>query len=260
MPATPQTGGDNGWGMATVCYRDGFIYAASYNFETIIGEYNSHLVKLDAATGDLIWHVPSERSFSTPVVVADRIYLTGGIAGEFGGGAFGSVPKLMCFRDLGESASLEWDTTIVGGTTFHLVYAAGRLYAGAGLPFPLDFDYDDLYILDASLTPDDPDFIIDHVSGVGAGPALVDGVLYTIGLGGLFAFASPEPIPGDIDLNGIVNLLDFSLFAQCFGGCGPGDLPPACTLENWERSNLDGSGCITLSDFATFAGNFGTSQ
>lgn len=212
----------------------------------------------------------SERSFSTPVVVGDRIYLTGGIAGEFGGGAFGSVPKLMCFRDLCDSAFLEWDTTSImpptsiGGTTFHLVYAAGRLYAGSALPFPLDFDYDDLYILDASLTPDDPGFVIDHVSGVGASPALVDGVLYTIGFGGLFAFASPDPspdpIPGDIDLNGVVDLLDFSFFAQCFGGCGLCDLPSGCTFENWERSNLDGTGCITLNDFATFAGNFGTSQ
>lgn len=260
MPATPEPGGTNGWGMAALSFHNGFIYAASYNFETVIGEYNSHLVKLDAATGDLLWHVASERSFSTPVVVADRIYLTGGIAGGFGGGSFGSVPRLMCFQDLGDSAILEWDTSLVGGTTFHLVHTNGKLYAGLGKPFPEDFDYGDLYIFDSTKTPDDPAFVIDHVPGVGASPALADGVLYTIGLAGLFAFGSPEPIPGDLDRNGTVNLFDFAIFAGCFGACDAASLPAACSLENFQRSNIDGLGCVNLLDFATFANNFGSSQ
>jgi outer membrane protein assembly factor BamB len=253
----PQLGWENGWSTETVTIVGQAVYAATYNFDTTSGEYNSHLVKLDVASGDLIWDIASERSFSTPIVVGDRIYLTGGIASEPPNPSFGSVPKLMCYRDLGNSAEWLWDTTLVGGTTFHAVYAAGKLYASLAQPYPLDYVFDEMYIFDVAKTPTDDGFILDHFVGAGASPALADGTLYTIGPDGLYLFDAPPVTPGDIDLNGSVDLADFATFAVCYGGCSTAGPPAGCTPAELERSDLDGDGCVDLQDFATFAANFG---
>lgn len=59
-------------------------------------------------------------------------------------------------------------------------------------------------------------------------------------------------IPGDIDVDGDVDLNDFATFAFCYGSQRTA-LTPGCSPVEFERSDLDDSGVVNLSDFATFA-------
>ena len=65
----------------------------------------------------------------------------------------------------------------------------------------------------------------------------------------------PPPIPGDLDGNGIVNLVDFAIFATCFGLSQPNAV---CDAEEFSGSDLTGNGVVDLNDFAIFALSFGT--
>ena len=65
------------------------------------------------------------------------------------------------------------------------------------------------------------------------------------------------PTPGDIDLDGSVDLADFATFALCFGGCDATNPPPGCSPAEFLGSDLDGDGCVDLADFATFAFHYG---
>lgn len=56
----------------------------------------------------------------------------------------------------------------------------------------------------------------------------------------------PEPEPGDIDADGDVDLDDYARFAECL------EEQPACDGERAQRSDLDGSGNVNLSDFQVF--------
>lgn len=63
----------------------------------------------------------------------------------------------------------------------------------------------------------------------------------------------PDPLAGDFDGDGDVDLADFAAFGQCFGGSG---LPPAPGCPAGVDADLDGDGDVDLSDFAIFAQNF----
>ena len=63
------------------------------------------------------------------------------------------------------------------------------------------------------------------------------------------------PIPGDCDGNGNVDLVDFAIFATCFGLSAPNAV---CDAGEFACSDLDVSGSVNLVDFATFAVFFGT--
>ena len=73
-----------------VAVRNGAVYAASYALYG--GQLSANLVKVDAATGSLVWSIPSNRTDSTPLVLPDgRIALSTGIMG------FGSAPSIQLF-------------------------------------------------------------------------------------------------------------------------------------------------------------------
>jgi hypothetical protein len=67
----------------------------------------------------------------------------------------------------------------------------------------------------------------------------------------------PSPLfgttDGDFDGDGDVDLADFALFGQCFGGA---NLPPAGACPPGVDADLDDDGDVDLSDFAAFAQNF----
>ncbi|MCG3137834.1 MAG: Outer membrane protein assembly factor BamB [Phycisphaerae bacterium] len=182
----------------------GALYAATYNFYG-----DGVLVKLDATTGATLWQESAVPTDSTPLVVGQRVYLTGGIFG------FGQFPTLQAFQDNTTSAALLWDTyadtydpedpdaaLLIGGWTHQPVYAGGRIYVGT---VPDGFDttapYTDLYILNPGLAPGDSGFIIDHFVGAGSSPAIVSGWLFTIGQAGMHAFRDPCPQPWSAEIS-----------------------------------------------------------
>lgn len=173
-----------------VAVRDGFVYAANYNFWG--AQNNSRLFKISAADGQIIWETPCERTDSIPIVTSTgNVFLSGGIAG------FESAVKIQAFRDLGTSGELLWDTHVgtggalrVGGWTHQPLLSGSYLYAGEP-PDPFGFFglYRSLRILDTSRDPRDPLFIVSHHVGSGGTPAADADRLYSIGEDGLFAFS-----------------------------------------------------------------------
>ncbi len=219
-----------------LCLADGFVYAASYDFFGA-GD-NSTLAKLRAADGVVEWSVPCERTQSIPIVDGDRIYLAAGLPG------FGSAPKLQAFVDLGDSAMKLWDTyvdtggaLVVGGWSHQPVLADGRLCAGA-IPLVGFFGaYTDLYVLDATLSPADPGFVMDHRVGMGSSPAICAGRVYTLGDAGLHALA----LRGDFSADGALDGRDLQGMATAVLESSP----PASLIV---LGDFDGDGELTVDD------------
>jgi len=64
-----------------------------------------------------------------------------------------------------------------------------------------------------------------------------------------------EDLPGDIDGDGDVDLIDFATFALCFSS-GATTPPPGCSASDFASSDIDDDGGVDLTDFATFALNY----
>ena len=229
--------------------KEGYLYAADSNYYG--GEDNSTLCKIDCNDGSIVWTVATERTDSMPVVVGDKIYITGGLEG------YGSRPKVEAYLDLGDKAGKLWETPLsmgVGGWTNQPVYANGKLYVGA---IPLEGNYfgayTDLYILNVAITaddpnliPDDPNFIIDHYSGCGNSPAVTYDSIYTIGLDGLFKFYQPALL-SDISKDDKVDVNDMGELIKVWLYDGPvGSI----------RSDLDIDGDVDSIDFSILAGEW----
>ncbi len=180
---------------------DGYLYAASYDWNQATGENNSTLVKVNRPDGRIVWTVRAERTNTTPVVVGDTIFLSGGLAG------FGSKPKLQAFRDLGDQAQLLWDTSadlpesvvslagVIGGGSTQPAYASGKLYVGGASPNHDYFGaYDKLYILDITRLPTEEGFVLDWVDGVGNSPAVTGSSVYSVGPNALMRFCQPDAV------------------------------------------------------------------
>lgn len=219
-----------------VCVAGGAVYAASYAFAG--GRQSANVVKVDARTGGLVWSAGCNRTDATPAVVGDRVVVSGGIGG------FGSVPTVQAFRDLGSSAEMLWDSasatwedtdhdgkidageyTPMGGWTHQPVVSVsggGQVLLVGAVPVGGE-QYSactDLYEIDLDAEAGGPGWIIGHFAGAGSTPA-VDGDVYTIGAGGLYAFRG---CAADCDGSGILDLFDFLCFQNAFvGGEAYGD-------------------------------------
>lgn len=205
-----------------------FIYAASYAFGG--GLDSANLVKVRAADGALAWSVASNRSQSTPIVLADgRVLLAAGIAG------FGSAPSVQLFADLGSSAVLLWDTALdtwtdanfngemdageylaLGGWSTHPVLAerafgapsATRLLVGT-LPTSGSFygPYVSLAEIDLDRSPNQPGFVVRSTPAAGSTPAILGRGVYSVGTAGLAAFGPPPPRT-DVNADGRTDIED----------------------------------------------------
>ncbi|MGP1346734.1 MAG: outer membrane protein assembly factor BamB family protein [Phycisphaerales bacterium] len=203
------------------------VYAASYNFNG--GANSSNLIRMDLRTGQLRWSIPAGRTSAIPLPVGDgRVVLSSGLIG------FGSRPTVQVFQDLGNTAQLAADVSVdtwidangnsaidpgeylmLAGWTHHAAIAhtpsGPRLLVGADSRGSGFFQaFDSLYELDLDARFDPSlGFIAQLSEGAGSSPAFDAGQVFTIGPGGLHAFASPSArINADVNADGIVDLED----------------------------------------------------
>ena len=93
-----------------------------------------------------------------------------------------------------------------------------------------------------------PGFIVDHASGAGSSPAVADGMLLSVGPGGLSAFGAPLCYANcDASTTApMLNVADFTCFLQRFAGGDP-------------RANCDhstASPVLNVADFSCFLSRF----
>lgn len=194
--------------------KAGYLYAATYDYDTSGGENNSTLCKIDCNDGSIIWTIATERTNSTPVVAGDKVYISGGVSGEYG-----SRPKVQAYQDNGTGTIKLWETlddtnNPIGGWTHQPVYANGKLYTAAIKGITDKFSpYTDFYILDVSYIPGDADFIIDHYQGCGNSPVVTCDSIYATGYDGLFKFYQ-QALLGDISKDGRIDIYDMGKLAD----------------------------------------------
>lgn len=224
--------------------KEGFLYAVNYDWADQ-NEDNSGFCKIDCNNGSVVWVTQTERTSTMPVVVGDKIYISGGIADDppwFSG----SRPKVTAYQDLGVSVVKLWETPSglgVGGWMKQPAYANGKLYVGAAPEHGDYFGiYSHLYIIDVTLTPDDEGFIIDRYRDRygGNSPAVTYDSIYTIGYDGLFKFyqqALLSDINKDnrVDIHELAELVNVWLYDEPVG---------------LNRSDLDLDGDIDFMDFS----------
>lgn len=210
-----------------------FVYAATY--ATFGGLDSANLVKVDAATGVLVWSVACNRTDSIPVVLADgRIALSTGIHG------FGSMPMLQLFEDHGASASLAWSSAaatwndsnangtidlgeylLIGGWTTQPILAldpvtdaATRLVIGAIPSGASQFGaYTTLYEVDLDRHPSQVGFIVQSTPLAGSTAAMLGKGVYSIGTSGLSALGIAPP-RGDLHADGRLTIDDLAAWEQ----------------------------------------------
>ena len=237
---------------AGLTIRDGHAYAASYVFYGTGN--NSGLFKFDLTDGEIVWVAPCERTNSIPIVTDQgRIFLSAGIDG------YGSATKIQAFQDHGDTATQLWDTyvdtgggLIVGGWTHQPAYSRGYLYAGTppnqgGSSYGA---YTDLYVLDTTRTPAEPDFIVAHHARTGGSPALADGTLYSFGQDGLFALDPSPACLADLDGDGLVSLSDLATLLGAYGAASG-------EIDFDSDADLNRDGIVDLSDLAALLGTYG---
>jgi len=222
--------------------KAGYIYAVCYDWGDEV-ENNSALCKIDCNNGDIVWITQTERTSSMPVVVGDKIYISGGING------YGSRPKVSAFHDLGDSVVKLWETPssmAVGGWTNQLIYADGKLYVGA-IPLTGNYfgSYEELYILNVELSPEDEGFVIAHHTDAlcGNNPAVTHDSLYAIGADGLVKFYQTALL-ADTDADKVVDCYDlFNIANQWLYDGSIGG----------KRADLNLDGRINFTDFTLLA-------
>ncbi len=228
---------DGFFGGVTVT-KEGFLYAANYDWSDE-SEDNSILCKLDCSDGNVVWTTATERTSCIPVVVGDKIYISGGING------YGSRQKVEAYQDNGDTVTKLWETGAnlsIGGYTNQPVYANGKLYVGVTEDFVA---YTELYILNVSVMSDDPNFTIAHYQDkeCGNSPAVTYDSVYTIGPNGLFKFHQ-EAFLGDVNKDGKVDMCDLFEFSDVWLYDGPVGVI---------RSDLDLDGDVDFIDFCMLA-------
>jgi outer membrane protein assembly factor BamB len=227
------------WGGVVVT-KEGFLYAATYNFYEGWLEDNSTMFKVNCSNGNIVWTAAIQSTNCVPVVVGDKIYVSGGYTE--------SKFKIEAYYDYGETVTKLWQTDTnlsIGGWDIQPVYANGKLYVGASSLGYLHPFYDELYILNVTVTPDNPNFVIAHYTDwwCGYSPAVTYDSVYAIGDDGLFKFHQ-QAFLADISKNNAVDINDLYEFADDWLYDGPVGV---------KRPDLDLDGYIDFIDFAFLA-------
>ncbi|MDD5063701.1 MAG: PQQ-binding-like beta-propeller repeat protein [Phycisphaerae bacterium] len=221
-----------------VVTKGGFLYAVTYNFYPEVSEDNSTLFKINCTNGSVIWTTKIQATDCVPIVVGDKIYISGGYG----------YPKIEAYYDYGDTATKLWETDSdlsVGGWDNQPVYADGKLYiAGTSWEY-LHPMYDEFYILNVTLTPNDPNFVAAYYNywWCGDSRAVTYDSVYAIGYDGLFKFHQPALL-GDISDDNVVDMSDLVEFVDDWLYNGP---------VGGSRADLDLDGDVDFTDFSLLA-------
>ncbi len=207
-----------------VAVRGGSVYAASYNFSG--GMTSSNLVKLDAASGQVLWTVGSNRTDALPIPLADgRILLSTGLEG------FGSHPSLQLFQDNLTDATLVWDSFLDGGPVIGywthtpvVLESMNGAFAVVNAPPPGDpFGPSPAsLIVDLDLIPSDSGFVVETLDGVGISAVTANGRVLGVGAWGLSLYQLPlRPCQADFNQSGEVDFFDIISFLEAFSDEDP---------------------------------------
>lgn len=216
------------------------VYAATYAFSG--GTQSSELLRIDAASGSILWSAPCNRSGTAPLVLGDgRIVLCGGVFG------YGTVPTVQIFVEDVLGASLVWDSAVdtwidtngngminsgefllLGGWSAQGAAAdggQGALMVGSVPTNPNSFGSStSLYSVNLNLLPplhqpsgpSDRSFISGQSAQTGNSGAIAGGNVYSTGDAGLRAFGQKPPC-FDIDGNGKIDIDDLYSWEQNLG-------------------------------------------
>ncbi|MBL9031587.1 MAG: PQQ-binding-like beta-propeller repeat protein [Phycisphaerae bacterium] len=258
------------FGGVSVDDSDVAVYAASYAFAG--GLESANLVKLDAASGELLWSTPCNRTSSIPVPIkGGYVLLSGGLQG------FGSAPSLALYKDRCTWAERVWDTALdtwqdlnqnqvidpgeylrVGGWTQvpavaprpdtdgtdgrtgpPFLAAIGAIPTGASTSAPCT----DLYVVDLSRSPAQPGFVVGAFAAAGASPAVIGSPasprLFTVGAAGLHAFAACSANCDASTTPPILNVNDYVCFLGLFAAwdpranCDASTVPPVLNVNDF---------------------------
>lgn len=227
----------------------GAIFAATYNF--FGGLDSATLVKLDATSGELIWSTPCNRTSSIPIPLScNRVLLSSGFSGS------GSALSLELFEDEGDHANRLWNSALstwadvdedgtldldeyvpLGGYSVQpAVRVSGhsvKVLCGVGSTDELTTEPSNgLFVLDLDHMPAESEFFEGFATGAGSTPAVVGGLIYSVGALGLRAFGTLPPAY-DVDEDGWVTIGDLYAWEQGRG-----------------RRDVDQNGAATSSDRA----------
>lgn len=227
------------------------ILAATYAFDG--DTHSADLVKVDGATGQLIWFTPCNRTVTAPVPLpGGRILLSGGYEG------FGTVPTLDLYTDLGASVTQTWssldtwndlneDGYVSPGEYLRIggwmqqpiaLHFAGHTYAYVGVlpsePFPDPVE--ELYLVNVDRTPTCGSFFLDKAEDTGGPPVFAGDLIYS-GYSNQLSGFGIAPAHADIDMNGRVNLDDIYAWEH---GDGDRDVDRSGDVNAGDRACLVG--------------------
>lgn len=197
---------------------NGIVYVTTYNFYG-----DGDIYALNATNGSILWNKTIQRTSSTPAAAYGNVYVCGGCAGYC---------DLVTYCFNATTGELVWETNAsdkIGGWTVSAAVADGKVFVGSSSGYS---GCAGTYALDAFTGN-----IIWSSPGGGSSPAVADGMVFTIGGGKVYAFATTYD-SGDANRDGKVNTADASTILQM----AVGSIPPndeADVNRDGEVTSLD---------------------
>lgn len=221
---------------------DGRVWVTTYNFSGF-----GSILAFDVndpggdGLGDVVWGpIQIERTNSTPAYSNGRIYVSGGCYGYSNEGE-----RTYCI-DVATQTIL-WQTPVelgVGNWTCSVAVADGLVLVGKPAQGgPMAFDYQAIYALDAATGAE-----VWHYDHGGASPAVINGRVFTVAEGKVWAFEDPSCPAWDVNQDGVTNYLDMIRVGNRYGESGS---------AGWIREDVNADGTVNYLDMILIGNHYG---